>query len=495
MPRSWKESIPFLCLSELEQDTPFPLAGEIMSQPNPGMDYHPGNDKMDLIKEALASELSYTRRSGYPNEPDESLFQDLLDENIHARSDPNWQEQVSRRIKAVAWRIRVQEDFLGAALLLAQQGLIESDFRAALEKPMDVSAFEIHPSIHAVETAFRRFDKAWRMVSIKCFPEDLWSRRHLASPFAYTFSWLATVIVRSAKTTELEPILDVLSRSQLFGQLETLSPPIYGVEAWQRFAETGVPCSPPGAPARFLNGKCIKLVDIIFEPATKFIVDPNAGCYPETDPRAKGGRFRGAALNFWLPATGMGEGDDFVKEVRRYVADLKQRRAMVKFAFEAWFGEGRWGEEGNANEALGNFVETATEGRGAGEEVEGYGSEDEEEGNAARAAQEEEKNQVRDDDGIEPFPPFPFDDWEDQAEADDEYSSSEEEENTSDEVGNGYIQNEENETTSTEEDTDIEESENEIDGAGERGNETENAVNDDVEEDIFTLPLLFGGLE
>lgn len=482
----WKESIHWLCPSELEQDEPFPLAGAIMSQQSPGMDYRPGNDKMDIIKEVLATELSYTRRSGNPNDHDKRLFEELLDENIHSRSDHNWQEQVSRRIKSVGWRIRVQEYFLEAALRLAQQGLIEPDFRAALAKPMDISSFEIHPSIHAVETALRRFPKAWRMVSIRSFPELYRSHRHFASPFAYTFSWLATVIVRSAKTTRLEPILDVLNRSQLFGQLETLSPPIYGVEAWQRFAETGEEALPPGAPARWLDGKSIKLIDIIFEPATKFKVDPNAACYPETDPRVKGGRFRGPALNFWLPATGMGTGDDFVKEMRRYVADLRKRRAMVKIAFEAWFGEGTWGEERDADEALENFVEAATEGCGADEEVEGYESEDEEEGNAARAAQEEENNQVRDDDGIEPFPPFPYEDWEMQA--DDEYSSGEEHE-SSYEIENGNDENAEETNTEEDTDTDYEESEGE-------GNETENAVNVDVDdEEFFTLCFLFGDLQ
>lgn len=405
----WERSIPFLCPSELESDEPYPTAGAIMSQPNQGTDFDPHDGTMDLIREVFGNEMSYTRRSGHPNARDVRLLRELLDQSIHARSIPNWQEQMSRRLKAVAWRFRVQECFLDAAMVLAQQGLIEPNFRTALKEPMDVSSYRTHPSVHAVETTLRRFDKAWRIVTTRCFPDEYRFRRHLASPYSYTFSWLATVIARSATSTSIDPIIDVLDRSQIFGQLVTLTrPPVYGVQAWQPYAATGVsPSSPPGAPAREWNGSMIRLIDIVYRPVTRFLVDPAAGRYPESDPRARGGRFRGAALNFWLPSTGMGEGDEFVTEIRRYMSDLRHRRQVIKLAFEEWFGEGSWGDDRDAEETLDNFEEAATEGQGAGEEVDDYESEDEEEGQAARAAEMAELQDIRDD-AIEPFPPYPF---------------------------------------------------------------------------------------
>jgi hypothetical protein len=435
---TWQESIPFLCPSELEQDEPFPHAGEIMWQQNRGMDFTPSSDTMELVKGVLSNELSYIQDSGHPNENDLRLLQELLDENIDNRSVPNWQKQVSRRIKAVAWRFRIQEAFLQAAVVLAQQGLIEPDFKTALTEPIDVAGYDTHPSAHAVETALRRFGKAWRVLCINCFPEEYRFRRHLASPYPYPFSWLSTIIARSAKTNQTEPILKVLERSQLLGPLEELSPPQYDADAWQRFAATGRPPSPPGAPARLLDGRGVKLIETVFEPAKEFVIDPKAGEFPPEDPRAQGGRYRNPALNFWLPSAGMGgSGDKFATEVRKYAADLWERRSLMRIAFEAWFGEGKWGSHEDADDAVCNFVEAAMDGYEGDGDVNGYDGDDEEM-EVTRDEQGDDndnaENETTDDDSerVEPFPPYPYDDWEFVTDSDDLDSSDYDEDDTDD---------------------------------------------------------------
>lgn len=403
----WKVSIPFLDPAELEHDEPFPHAAQMMWQQT-RMDFYPSYETMEFIKGVLANEMSYIERSGHSNMADVRLLQELLDQNIDIRSDNNWRHQVSKRLKAVAWRMRVQEHFLQAAIVLAQQGLIEPDFRTALADPIDIAGYETHPSVHAVETALRRFDMSWRILSISCFPEDSRTRRHIATPFPYPFSWLATVIARSAKTTEMEPILDVLKRSGLLGPLSTLAPPKYTPEAWHKFAATGRTPSPPGVRARIYNGQQIKLIDVIFPPAEKFDVDPHAGGFTYPDPRIRGGRRRGLALNFWLPA-GMGSGEVFVPKMRKYGKGLWERRAAIKIAFEAWFGEGTWGDDSDAEEAIHNFIETATEGDGADLEFDNSDSEvdsEDEQSDEPYEADTEDNGKNE----LEPFPPSP-DDW------------------------------------------------------------------------------------
>ena len=404
----------FLCPSELEESDIFIQAADIMWQQIPEALGTPSDETVGLVKAVLKNELAYIQSGDAPDSEDIRLFQELIDENIDRRGVPEWVEQISRRLKAVAWRYRVQEHFFKAALLLAEEGLIEPDFKVALEEPINVSGYRIHPRVQDVKTALRGFGKAWRLLVTPPFKAEGELRRHLASPFPCPFYWLAAIVARSATTTELSPIIKLLKDSKLLGPFEELSPPLpprpsrreIAIARWNQFASGSIaplPCI-PATRNKPLNNP--HLIETVLKPQTKIVVDPKAGAFQSIDRRSKGGTRRQPALAFWLPAAGMGK-LNMVISARKYQHRLWERITMVKIAYEAWFGDGKWGPDHEIEDLVTRFVDRIKSTCG---DVDDGGSAIYDDQSTltggSRAARHDEGDQVDDESGIIPFPDF-----------------------------------------------------------------------------------------